>query len=260
MQNRNDSVHLPLPWKILNGSNDFRRDFARIFDDAFFENLAPGTADRNGLRRGIEAAVRTYLAAQRELRHRKPLKYEAKHIEAVAEHATKLAGALEKIAGFGNADHKIASRVAVLAESQDGRGAALLALAREREGPADPTRSLREIVALLARTAAAESVATPGETREARDARRQAYYQRDHADWKARTKPRPTHPLYALARAFRPVWEAHWNAPFTPGMYYREVGGTLSPTVSALASIARRLDPTVTDAQIRTAIRIAAKE
>ncbi len=249
------------PWKALFDSDDFPREFQKTFDAAFFDQLAAHAgegADRADLLAGVESAVRAYLHAQLEMRLKKPGKRETQRLERVADAAHGLAVALDRIEGVGNAELKLAVMLRDATQNAPGRGAALLDLARLRQGPGDPTRALRDIAGHLAGAAARAVDKKPGEPSDDGRERGAAIYDRELSEWRAGAFKRPnSFPLYRLVEAFRPVWQRNSDHPYILGMYYSEIGRTVSHAVDALHLIATRLDPTVPRSRVTTALRRA---
>jgi hypothetical protein len=80
----------------------------------------------------------------------------------------------------------------------------------------------------------------------------------DTAEYKRRSKARKLgdgHALQCLLLAIHPHWLTHTGQPFSEGMYFKEIKGTLSPTIAALHPIAALIDTSITPQRIATAIR-----
>lgn len=76
--------------------------------------------------------------------------------------------------------------------------------------------------------------------------------------WRKRSKNRKfekDHALLEFLRTFKPYWEQATPHPFTEGMHYREIGGTLSTLVGFLERTMELVDGGVTNANLVTSIR-----
>lgn len=83
-------------------------------------------------------------------------------------------------------------------------------------------------------------------------------YNRAEAAWKRRSKARnlgADHPVQCFLLTVYPYWANHSSHPFSEGMYFVEVGGSISPTISALHPILAKIDTSITPQNIATAIR-----
>ncbi|PZX05005.1 hypothetical protein [Celeribacter halophilus] len=83
-------------------------------------------------------------------------------------------------------------------------------------------------------------------------------YNRAEATWKRRSKARnlgADHPLQCFLLTVYPYWVEHSAHPFTEGMYFAEIGETISPVISVLDPILSKIDSEITPQNIATAIR-----
>jgi hypothetical protein len=83
-------------------------------------------------------------------------------------------------------------------------------------------------------------------------------YNRAEATWKRRSKARnlgADHPLQCFLLTVYPYWVKHSDHPFSEGMYFAEIGETISPVISVLHPILSKIDSEITPQNIATAIR-----
>ncbi|MDO6725159.1 hypothetical protein Q4560_17975 [Celeribacter halophilus] len=83
-------------------------------------------------------------------------------------------------------------------------------------------------------------------------------YNRAEATWKRRSKARnlgADHPLQRFLLTVYPYWVKHSHHPFSEGMYFAEIGETVSPAISVLHPILSKIDSEITPQNIATAIR-----
>jgi hypothetical protein len=77
-------------------------------------------------------------------------------------------------------------------------------------------------------------------------------------EWRQRSKDRKfpkDHALLKFLRVFKPYWDQYSPFEFSEGMYYRELGDTLSPLVAFLEEILSHVDGDITRQNIVGSVR-----
>ena len=254
-----DSPSATASWQVLRDSPHFLENLSRLFDEVFLEDLeriAGPHASRGDLRKGTIIATRAYLLQRRRMERRKPGKREFARMHSLKKKLGELARELERIHASPNCRGKFADAIDGQRTKNSDAPLSLENVLDTSFGSGDPVAQIARFIDTLHKAAITTA---PQETDHLADWQvadlADATREHELQQWAKRPKKRESAPLMALARAFQPFWLRNSSRPFTAGKYSKKTKQNESYAVEAVLLIAKKLDESVTRANVVTVLR-----
>ncbi|MBL4874440.1 MAG: hypothetical protein JKY41_13915 [Rhodobacteraceae bacterium] len=250
-------------WERLYSSNNVKAEIDKIYtSDFFFDFVRHFDKDPHPyeLYKGVFDTVEAYLIGKREYAtHYSELReHSGIHLRRAGIAARTLQNSLKQLSKSALAETLLHDNFGKHLQSQNGRGHDAYNSVVFRNGPSHPLEFLQELSNAFA-LAVNDIKPLPEEDEEAenRSARFHARhfaneFNEEHAT--SLGKIAVHHALESAAVAFRPTWEQFSSEKYARGRYRHERGGYDSMAVFALYRIISKIDSTIKETLVGTAI------